>query len=510
MPLRERCCSLAIVALALAMRTVWLGMKPAHFDEGVNGWFVDAMTRQGYYAYDPTNFHGPLHYYILFVAQTLFGRAEWVLRLPLAIFGTACVALTLAFRRQLGAGACQLAALAMAISPAAVFYSRYAIHETEFVFFLLLAMWGLACHRPLAGARGATEDRPAAGGTSHWWAAAVGLTGMVLTKETYVVHFAALALAIFFLWPEWRRAWCGAMPGGKELGALVAVCLGLIVFFYSGGFLHWESLPGLALTFAPWLATGTGGESGHEKEWWYWLSLLGRYEWPALLGLVATPWLAWRGGNLFTRWLALMSLAALAVYSAIAYKTPWCLASLMWPWHLLFGVAVVHVWREWDRWLAAIVAVPALAVSLSLSLELNFRKFTDETEPYVYVQTLPAIEKVLAPLKALAARDPIARHLHGHVVMSDIHPLPWLLGDFTHIDFPEIDDLPDPIEAPFLLIDEPLAAEIEPALRSAYFREPVQIRGMDDGSALLYLRVAEFRGLFPTRTPEFMPEPTRP
>jgi 4-amino-4-deoxy-L-arabinose transferase-like glycosyltransferase len=439
------------------------------------------------------------------VAQSLFGRAEWVLRLPLALFGTANVALVFAFRRQLGAGACALAALAMAISPGAVFYSRYAIHETAFVFFLMLATWGLLTwHRSQEG-EGWLEA-----GVTHRWAAALGLTGAVLTKETYVVHFAALAFGIFCLWPEWRHASRGAMASANESAALVAVCAGLIVFFYSGGFLHWPSLAGLVLTFVPWLETGTSGESGHEKGWWYWLSLLGRYEWPALLGLIAAPWLAWRGSSLATRGLALTSLAALTVYSVIAYKTPWCLAALMWPWHLVFGVAVVHVWREWDRWLAALLAAPALALSLSLSLDLNFHKFTDETEPYVYVQTLPAIDRVLGPLRALVARDPLARHLEGHVVMSDIHPLPWLLGDFTHIDFPEIDDLPEPLDAPFLLIDDLLAEEIEPHLHAAYFREPLQIRGMDDGTALLYLRVAEFRDLFPDRTPEFVPERSAP
>ncbi len=507
MPLRERCLILATLALAFALRTVGLDGKPAHFDEGVNGWFVDAMTRQGYYAYDPTNFHGPLHYYILFVAQTLFGRAAWVLRLPLALFGTASVALVFGFRRYLGAGACLLAGLAMAISPGAVFYARYAIHESEFVFFLLLAAWGIAglatWHRPPAC--DSVDHRPEAC-AAHRWAAALGLTGAILTKETYIVHFAALAAAVCFLW--WRKDPAFSLRPWplREAAPIAAVCLTLIIFFYSGGFLSWESLPGLWRTFAPWLVTGTGGESGHEKEWWYWLELLARYEWPALLGLLAAPWIAWRGRGFATRGLALMSLAALVVYSAIAYKTPWCLASLMWPWHLLFGAAVVHVWRSWDRWLAGIFAVPTLAMSLALTLDLNFRKATDENEPYVYVQTRDDIRKLLDPLKSLVARDPLQIHLTGHIVMADIHPLPWLLGDFTHIDFPEVDELPDALDAPLLLIDEELAAEIEPLLRHTYFREPLRIRGQSDGNALLYLRVAEFRDQFPARPPEFVPE----
>ena len=51
-------------------------MKPPHFDEGVNGWFVDQMTQTGFYHYDPTNYHGPFHFYVLFLAQTLLGQAH--------------------------------------------------------------------------------------------------------------------------------------------------------------------------------------------------------------------------------------------------------------------------------------------------------------------------------------------------------------------------------------------------------------------------------------------------
>jgi hypothetical protein len=69
-----------IVALAALLRVLFLGVKPPHFDEGINGWFVDQMTKNGFYRYDPTNYHGPLHFYILFLSQTLFGRNVWALR----------------------------------------------------------------------------------------------------------------------------------------------------------------------------------------------------------------------------------------------------------------------------------------------------------------------------------------------------------------------------------------------------------------------------------------------
>src|SRR5688572_13981037 len=162
-----------LLTLTLVLRFAWLDLKPAHFDEGVNGWFVDQMTRQGYYHYDPTNFHGPLHFYALFVSQTLFGRSEWALRLPIALVSTACVGLVLAFRRYFDQRACLLAALMMALSPAMIFYGRTAIHETWLLFFLLLTAWGLP------GLWRSGERR-------FLWATALGVTGLILTKETYI------------------------------------------------------------------------------------------------------------------------------------------------------------------------------------------------------------------------------------------------------------------------------------------------------------------------------------
>src|SRR5438874_1893749 len=78
--------------------------------------------------------------------------------------------------------AARFAALAMAVSPGAVFYGRYAIHESWLVFFLILAVWGAA---------GLWKF----GESNYLWALTFGLTGAVLTKETYVVHVGCFLLA---------------------------------------------------------------------------------------------------------------------------------------------------------------------------------------------------------------------------------------------------------------------------------------------------------------------------
>ena len=172
-----------ILALAAFLRFFLLGIKPPHFDEGINGWFVDQVMKNGFYRYDPTNYHGPLHFYVLLLFESLFGRNVWALRLPVVLLSIACVWLALKFEPLVGRNVSRIAALAMAISPGFVFYGRYAIHEVWLQFFSMIFILGL-----LGLWRRGT--------LTYLWYAGVGLTGMILTKETYAIHVACALLAI--------------------------------------------------------------------------------------------------------------------------------------------------------------------------------------------------------------------------------------------------------------------------------------------------------------------------
>ncbi len=309
MSARQRWFSILIIALAFVLRVASLDLRPAHFDEGVNGSFIDGMRTEGCYRYDPANYHGPLHFYALFAGQQLFGRSLWVLRMPTALIGTATIALMLAFRRFLPWRAVWVGTLAAAISPAMVFYSRYAIHETWLPFFTLLAVYG-----------GFGIVRRA-GRVADLWAFGAGIAGMVLTKETYIVHWVAAVLAIFamrgldWLVPLVARAqrsrpadlFSGRTSGenaapvpsrayftNRQIATVTFSCIAAVVLFQSGFSMHWSGLTGLFETFHLMTAKGTTAEVGHNKEFLYWLKLMAYYEWPALLGLAAAPLLSLR------------------------------------------------------------------------------------------------------------------------------------------------------------------------------------------------------------------------
>ena len=292
-----------VVVVAFVLRVWALDWKPAHFDEGVNGAFADHMRRAGAYRYDPANFHGPLHFYVLFTGQQLFGRSLTTLRFPTVLLGTAVVALAFLFHRFFRFRIVALAAVFLAISPAMVFYSRYAIHEMWMPFFAMLA-----CYGGFGFARGHGHRR-------DLWCVALGLTGMILTKETYFLHCLAALLSLFALWlfrrprpgidPE-VKPFPGDQPGStrsiedssphladqieaREVLAAWGVSLGLILAFYSGFGMHWAGVSGILETFTRMAAKGTGAEEGHHKEVFYWVKLFAYYEWPALAGLLIAP-----------------------------------------------------------------------------------------------------------------------------------------------------------------------------------------------------------------------------
>jgi uncharacterized protein (TIGR03663 family) len=559
-----------ILLVAALARLLLLSLKPPHFDEGVNGWFVDQMTHTGFYHYDPTNYHGPFHFYVLFLAQTLFGRHIWALRLPLALISLATVWLAMRFERFIGRNAALWAAAAMAVSPGSVFYARYAIHEDWLVFSLMLSAWGLM---------GLWQT----GEKKDLWAVWIGAAGAVLTKETYVIHFAACILTVPCVAiagllngdPDYTR-----LPPQKwkplDMGICAIVFLGSVLFFYSGAGMDIPGLQGLYTTFGAWAHTGHNG-NGHEKPWFYWLTLLGQYEWPSCFGLVAAlaailprsprwvwtvtaalavVWLAFCGAlkvmaahgtylwhtwgeadtntALFTAWLTapylVLCAAILFAVMAAAPRVPRYMRALaIYGIGALVAYSIIHYKTPWciisltwpflllfgcgvdlaQRKLGKPVAYFAGLVLFANGVDmavLNFHNYTRAREPYVYVQTFPAANDVINPIYKLAARNPAHYQLSGHILMDSYHPLPWLLGDFPNIGYYDDNTLPPKMDADFLMVDESRESDVESQLHEAYYTEVLTLRDAQAPSKV-YFNAKTFAGIFPGRKPEFQPAP---
>jgi uncharacterized protein (TIGR03663 family) len=124
-----------ITIVASFLRFYWLELKPLHHDEGVNGYFLTNLFRNGEYKYDPANYHGPDLYYIALAFSKIFGLQTISIRASVAIFGVLTVIMAFFLKRYIGKIGSLAAALFLSLSPGMVFISRYFIHEILFVFF---------------------------------------------------------------------------------------------------------------------------------------------------------------------------------------------------------------------------------------------------------------------------------------------------------------------------------------------------------------------------------------
>ena len=493
-----------ILGLAIFLRFFWLGIKPPHFDEGINGWFVDQVMKNGFYKYDPTNYHGPLHFYVVLMSEALFGRNVWALRLPVVVVSIGCVWLCFKFEPLLGQSVSRMAALAMAVSPGFVFYGRYSIHEVWLVLFSMMFILGLL---------GLWKF----GTPNYLWCAGMGVAGMILTKETYIIHLgcAVLAIPVVMVCSALNRP-PDAKPAKQrwdyfDLAMVAGAGIALIVFFYSGTFFHWGGVKGIYQAYAPWFDTGKAGH-GHEKPWYYWLELMapsiqrGRadllgYELPALVGVVLCLFCQ-SFKNVSLRYLAIYGVGTLAAYSIVPYKTPWCIISFIWPFLFIFGAAASLTPLRY-RTVAYTACAVLLFISLGSTVSLNYFRCTTDTEPYVYVQTYNDIFKLTKPLLQLAHRDPRYYQLTGHMIRTSAYPLPWILGDFPHVGYYEHENLPQKVDADFLLVQEDRIKEVESKLHNPYYTEPLRIRAYQDTSKL-YLSAKIFKEFFPGRSPDFV------
>lgn len=475
---------LLITALALWLRWPELDVRPMHGDEAVHAAKLGELWQTGVYRYDPNEFHGPTLYYAtlpVLRAARVRGYAEATerhYRTTTVIFGAAMVPLLFLLADGLGVWAALWAALFLAASPAFVFYSRYYIQETLLVCFTL-GMLG-------AGWRYARSQR------LGWAVAAGAFAGlMVATKETAVATFAAAAVGLAVCGALGRRA-----VGGKSAGsgtratvghAAAAVGAAVVVacLFLSGFLTHPAGPLDYIRSYTPWLRRA-GGTDLHQHGWHYYLSLLlytHRGQGPVwtealIVGLAVVGGVAaWvprgAGGSPgLPRFLSLYTLALTAIYSAIPYKTPWCVLSFLQGMILLAGVGAATLVR-WapGRLLRALTCLALAAGVVHLGwqgFQLSTAYATDGRNPYVYAQTVPDVLDLADRVEGLARVSPQKEATVVQVIAADEYywPIPWYLRRLTHVGY--WTGLPETLAAPIIVASDRYEKELARRLGSAY------------------------------------------
>lgn len=412
-----------------------------HADEANQGVKTGELLEHGRYAFDPRDHHGPtLYYAALPIAwlrgeSTLASLTETSLRLVPALAGTAAVGLLLVFAAgaaaPAGAGApprapnwTALAAGAFfALSPPAVYYSRYFIQET------LLSAFTLAAF--MAALRWWQTGR------SCWaFAAGIAVGLMQSTKASAPLFLAAALVACFVVRPtppgprRWRR----------DLALAAVGAAGVIVVFYSSFGTHLAGLGDFVSTF-DFTSRRLAGVTGHEKPWWYYLSFFG---WQHAGGLVweqvvfsslalAGTAVAFRTGDRLLRGAAIYTVLIAVALSLTPYKTPWHVIHFVPGAAVLAGgaLAALSRWRT-GRLVAFAAAGLCLASLAQQTRRAAFQRPADPRNPYAYVHSSPDVLKFRSLVEAALLEH---RERPVRIISEEYWPLPWYLRGLPRVGY---------------------------------------------------------------------------
>jgi uncharacterized protein (TIGR03663 family) len=501
----------ALTILAAALRLPSLGNRIFHGDEAVHAFKFRELWEQGVYRYDPNEFHGPTLYYAALPAVWLNGRHSFAetresdYRLATALVGIALIPLLALIRDGLGRRATLFAALFLAISPAFVFYSRYYIQEILLVFFTLAAVacgWRYSRSRKLG------------------WLAGIGVSAglMVATKETAVIAFAAAIVAFLLVRKSRGPTWEGEAPaepggvssagaspsqnvspsqiaspglsssrspsGARVIFKVTATAL-IVAYLLLSGFLSNPAGPlGYFHTFTPWLQRA-GGTDIHNHPWYYYLSMLlwtHRASGPiwsealivvlALIGMtsVFAPVRTCASADLrFLKFIALFAIILTVAYSAIPYKTPWCVLSFLGGMGLMAGVGACTLLRLAPGIVGkGLVGMALIMGSIQLrsqAYRTSFEYQADGLNPYVYAMPVPDILELGHTVDELARVSRDGSALVIKVIATDDYywPLPWYIRQMTNVGY--YTSLPEDPAAPIVIAspeyDETLSKRLD-------------------------------------------------
>lgn len=397
----------------------------------MNGVFLARLFNQGAYQYDPSNYHGPTLYYFSLVTTSLFGLSGFAIRLTTALFGVGTIWLLLALRKHLGSTGSLAAATFLALSPGAVYLSRYFIHESLFLFFTL----GL-----VVTALYFSETSRVA-----YLALAAGSAGLLFaTKETAFISAAVLGLAFLFvrLYGGWRRGddlTRKARPERVGFYALASVAVFAIVFvlFYSSLFTHFQGVADAFRAFEFWARTGA---EQHVRPWYRYLEWLVIEETPLVVlgatGVAAAILKAtiFKAVDRFALFAALWVMGIITAYSLVPYKTSWLTLNFIVPLAIIAGYGVNKI-HERSAKLAVLVLILSASLSAWRMISLNFFRYDDAAYAYVYAHTEREMLDLVKEIERQAAQQGTASETTVAVISPDYWPLPWYLRDYKRVGY---------------------------------------------------------------------------
>ncbi len=476
---------LAATIGAAVLRLPRLKQRPLHGDEAVHAFKFGELLEDGFYDYDPYEYHGPALNYLTLVtawaarAQKFADLSETTLRIVPVFFGVLIVLLLLLMVDGLGRAGSVCAAVLTAVSPAMVYYSRYYIQEVLLVCFTFGVI--------VSGYR-YTKNR------NIGWIllAGVFLGLMHATKETCIIAFGSMLLALLLtLLVRGRQngSVLNTVKAVKPSHLIAGLVAALVVsaLFYSSFFSNPIGVLDSFRTYTTYL-NRAGQNQLHIHPWHFYLKMLLYFKYgsgpvwsEALIVILAAVGfiIAIRGKGLagvnfhLLRFIAFYTLLMTVVYSVVPYKTPWCLLGFLHGMILLAAVGAVGIIKAVPTVLPRlIIALLLLAASVHLCFQAylaNYKYYADSRNPYVYAHPTTDVFTITKRVEELAKVHPDGLSMPVQVICpgGDYWPLPWYFRRFDKVWWwSDIDK--NIMPAPVIIA----SASMEPKLTEYFYLPP--------------------------------------
>ncbi len=440
---------LGVCSAAFLLRMWDLGGRAMHHDESLHATFAWYLFKGQGYSYNPV-MHGPLQFFVMALFYVLFGDSATTARLFAALCGSGLVILPIFLRQPMGKRGAFIGSIALAISPAFLYYSRFARDDIYLDFFSLLMV--VSAYHYVRG----KQSRYA-----YILAAAVGLAtttmeGAYIALFIFGTFLGLVALADWLVLDHEAGAivFLKSVPGRDWINA-IALFAGVVVLLYSSFFTNpyglWDPRFGLLSPnrqdifggLMYWVSQHSVARGG--QPWYYYLLLFPLYEqFAVVFGIGGAVWALVRR-DLFTTFLLYWAVLALIIYSWAGEKMPWLFLHPLLPVLLLAATFAGRLLQcassTWQR-----VLVTALALAFLLEVHsaqaLAYADAANPTEMLIYVQTSNDVPMVASEASHLAVH--IGKKFTKPLILVDDDdlqgwPFEWYFrnlpaGDVSYVD----------------------------------------------------------------------------
>ncbi len=481
----EQVIYIAVLLVAIVLRTYDLGVRPYHHDESIHAFFSWKILENGLgdYKYDPV-YHGPLLYYTSALMMWLFGDSDFTARLSAVAFGLGVLAFAWPLRRYLGRWGALAFLLLVTFSPSWTYFTRFVRHDI----YLALCNLGAVFFAFRYGESGRAK---------HLYASAVFIACAFADKEDMylLAPLFLFALVVMLLW--------GVVRGEQRLSdaigeatsflrrSIVPILTSLVIFagiwilLYTSFGYHPEKWFAVREALTYWIGQQQIKRIG--GPWYYYLPELALYEpiitFPALAAVIGAVTEKPAPAR-FMRFVVVWGVGSLFVYAWAQEKVPWLLIPQLLPLTLLGA-----------RWFGRVIETGAIArpapalgtaavaaLTLWSLVEANF--LYDAPRPdqdpkrrretmLSYVQSTYDIHKVMDRIgqvgQQLGTGDKTRLAVSGNATW----PFSWYL---RHYPVNWAANLRN-IDVPVVIVDKEVSKANDEVMLDTYERVPFQIRG---------------------------------